>query len=140
MVDKLKFEQQEFFRFKATKAAILNSIDIKSLKNEFTRFAKVTPLELMTYIWNTYGTIDDADQSLNEQRMKQQWMPPTPIESLFEQPDDGKLFAAKGHEVIDDTKLMRWAYDNIKNTGLFDRDCEKWRKKPEKAWTEFQKF
>lgn len=143
------FQQQEFFRYKATKAAlrnlILNSIDekyIKAKKHPSTRFAKITLLDLMTYIWETYGGIDDADQTLNEQRMKSQWMPPTPIETLFEQLDDGKLFAAKGHEKIDDTQLMRWAYDNIKNTGLFDRDCEKWRKKhqSEKDWSAFQKF
>ena len=60
----------------------------------------------MTYIWDTYGTIDDADQTLNEQHMKQQWMPPTTIETLFEQLDDGKLFAAKGNEIIDDSQLM----------------------------------
>ena len=57
----------------------------------------------MTYIQDTYGTVDDADQTLNEQLMKQQWSPPTPIETLFEQLDDDKYFAAKGHEVIDDT-------------------------------------
>ena len=143
------FAQQEFFRFKATKAAlrnlILNSIDdkyIKTLKNEHTRYAKVSPLALMTHIWDTYGTVDDADQTQNEIRMKQQWNPPTPIETLFEQLEDGKHFAAKGHEVIDDTQLIRWAYDNIKRTGLFDRDCEKWRKKPQadKDWTSFQTF
>ena len=101
------FQQQEYFRFKATKAAlrnlILNSIDekyIKAKKDPSTRYAKVSPLDLMTYIWDTYGGIDDADQTLNEQRMKSQWMPPTPIETLFEQLDDGKLFAAKGHEII----------------------------------------
>ena len=51
--------------------------------------------------------------------MKQQWMPPTPIETLFEQLDDGKLFAAKGREVIDDSQLKRWAYDNVKKTSAF---------------------
>ena len=69
------FQQQEYFRFKATKAAlrnlILNSIDekyIKSKKHASTRFAKVSPLDLMTYIWDTYGGIDDADQTMNKQR------------------------------------------------------------------------
>ena len=60
------FQQQECFRFKATKAA--NSIDekyIKSKKHASTRFAKVSPLDLMTYIWDTYGGIDDADQTMN---------------------------------------------------------------------------
>ena len=114
------FSEQKYFRFKVTKAAlrnlILNSIDekyIKSLKHEFTCFAKVTTLDLITYIWDTYDTIDDADQTLYDQRMKQQWMPQTPIETLFEQLDDGKLFAAKGREVIDDSQLKRWAYDNV---------------------------
>ena len=69
------FQQQEYFRFKATKAAlrnlILNSIDekyIKSKKHASTRFAKVSPLDLMTYIWDTYGGIVDANQTMNEQR------------------------------------------------------------------------
>ena len=79
----------------------------------------------MTFIWDSYVTIDDADQALNEQCMKQHWMPPTPIETIFEQLDDSQLFAAQGNEVIDNSQLMRWAYDNVKNTSLFNRDCEK---------------
>ena len=37
---------------------------------------------------------------------------------------------------------MRWAYDNIKATGLFDKDCERWRKRPTplKTWTAFKSF
>ena len=36
---------------------------------------------------------------------------------------------------------MRWGYQNIKYTGLFNRECEKWRKKPpaDKSWTAFRK-
>ena len=49
----------------------------------------------MTSIWQTYVTIDNADETQNDLRMKQQWMRPTPIETLFEQLDDGQLFAAK---------------------------------------------
>ena len=37
---------------------------------------------------------------------------------------------------------MRWAYDNIKATGLFDKDCDRWRKRPTplKTWTAFKTF
>ena len=96
----------------------------------------------MQHIWKTYGKIDDADHTLNEQRMKAPWSPPTPIEALFDQLDDGQLFASKGNEVIDDSQLMRWAYDNIKATGLFDKDCDRWRKRPSmvKNWTAFKAF
>ena len=37
---------------------------------------------------------------------------------------------------------MRWSYDNIKSTGLFDKDCERWRKRPAmlKTWQTFKTF
>ena len=94
------------------------------------------------YIWKTYGKIDDADHTLNEQRMRAQWTPPTPIETLFDQLEDGQEYAAQGKEIINNSQLMRWAYDNIKATGLFDKDCERWRKRPTplKTWTAFKSF
>ena len=74
--------------------------------------------------------------------MKTPWSPPSPIETLFDQLDDGQEFAVKGKEIIDDSQLMRWAYDNIKSTGLFDKDCELWRKRPSatKTWTVSKAF
>ena len=79
IIHSFNFAQQEYIKFKSTKAAlrirslILNSIDetyIKSLKQDHTKYSQVSPLELMTYIWETYGAIDDADQTKNELRIK----------------------------------------------------------------------
>ena len=143
------FKQNEFMKFHATVTAlrnlILNAIDekyIQPLKHEISSYANVKLYDLLTYIWKTYGKIDDADHTLNEQRMKASWSPPTPIETLFDQLDDGQEFAAQGNEVIDNSQLMRWAYDNIKSTGLFDKDCERWRKRPPitKIWPAFKTF
>ena len=143
------FDQNKFVKYQATVTAlrnlILNAIDekyVRSLRHEISGFANVHPYDLLTYIWTTYGKIDDADHSLNEQRMRAPWNPPTPIETLFDQLEDGQEFAAQGNETIDDSQLMRWAYDNIKATGLFDKDCERWRKRPPavKTWTTFKPF
>ena len=73
--------------------------------------------------------------------MRRQWTPPQPIADLFEQLKKGQRFAATGNETIHDSQLVRWGYQNIRNTGLFDRACEKWRKKEakEKSWVEFKK-
>jgi len=92
-------------------------------------------------LWSSYGTVDDADHAANEEAMKKPWTPPVPIATLFEQLKKGQEFAARGNEIIDDTQLIRWGYQNIKNTGLFNRECEKWRKKAtkEKTWTDFKK-
>ena len=143
------FQQNEFMKYQATVTAlrnlIINSIDdkyIRTLRHDISCYANVQPYDLLQHIWKTYGKIDDADHTANEQRMKAPWSPPTPIEALFDQLDDGQLFASKGNEVIDDSQLMRWAYDNIKATGLFEKDCDKWRKRPPmlKNWSTFKTF
>jgi len=108
------FDQNEFVKYQATITAlrnlILNAIDekyVRSLRHEISGYANVHPYDLLTYIWTTYGKIDDADHSLNEQRMRAPWNPPTPIETLFDQLEDGQEFAAQGNETIDDSQLMR---------------------------------
>ena len=53
-------------------------------------------------------------------------LPQHPSKPSFDQLEDGQEFAAQGNEIIDNSQLMRWAYDNIKTTGLFDKDCERW--------------
>jgi hypothetical protein len=140
--------QQEYIKYRTTRTAlknqILNSVDdkyVSKLKHPRTKYATVTPLELLTHLWTTYGTIDQSDQTANELRMKAPWNPPAAIETLFEQLQDGQSFAERGNETISDEQLVRWGYENILATGLFDRDCSKWRKKTsDKTWTDFQAF
>ena len=140
-----EYNKQTYLKYLATVTAlrnlILNSVDNKyicKLEHEDTGYARVTPLELMTHLWDSYGTIDDADHTKNEESMKQPWSPPEPIDTLFEQLKKGQEFAAKGNETISDSQLMRWGYQNIKNTGLFNRECEKWRKRTAtKTWDDF---
>ena len=97
------FQQNEYMKFQATVTAlrtlILNAVDdkyISALKHEMSSYANVTLYALLIYIWDTFCKIDDA----NEQRMKAPWSPPIPIESLFDQLDQGKIFAANGNEII----------------------------------------
>ena len=143
-----ELQQQTHLKYVATVVAlrnlILNAVDnkyISDLEDDLTGYAKVSPLQLITHLWSSYGTVDDADHAANEEAMKKPWTPPVPIATLFEQLKKGQEFAARGNEIIDDTQLIRWGYQNIKNTGLFNRECEKWRKKAakEKSWTDFKK-
>ena len=73
------FKQNEFMKYQATVTAlcnlILKAIDekyIRSLRHHISCYANVKPYDLLQHIWNTYGKIDDADHTLNEQRMKAQ--------------------------------------------------------------------
>ena len=115
---------------------------ICKLKYERTLYAQVTPLQLMTHLWDKYGAVDIADLDKNDNRMRAPWNPPTPIETLFEQLTQGKKFAEKGGETIPDSTLIKLGFQNIQKTGLFDKPCEKWRKKPTTAqtWDDFVDF
>ena len=143
-----ELKQQTYLKYIAIEIAlrnlILNAVNdkyINELEDEDTGYAKVTPLQLMTRLWISYGTVDDADHTANEEAMKKTWTPPEPIATLFDQLKKGQEFATRGNEIIDDTQLVLWGYQNIKNTGLFNRECEKWRKKSpkDKFWIEFRK-
>ena len=59
---------------------------------------RLPPLEILTHLWTTYGEVGENDLKPNEKRMKTQWNPPTPIETLFKQLEEGQAFAAEGNE------------------------------------------
>ena len=115
---------------------------ISPLKHEITQYNQVSPLDLLDHLWTTYGDITSKDLSANEKRMTADWNPPTPIETLYKRMKEGKIYAQQGGENISNATLVRWSYEIIEHTGLFEHDLKEWRDKPEasKTWTHFQTF
>ena len=108
-------------------------------KYKLTRYAKVAPLTLLTHLWDTYDKVAIGDLNANEFRMKVQWNPPSPIESLFLQLEDGQEFSKEGNGEISDSTLVCYGYDNISATSQFTKYCTKWskRKPADQKWTDF---
>ena len=130
-------KQQNYNRYRnastALKNCILNSVDdeyIKTLKKKITWYTIVNPLELSIHLWDTYGEVTIVDLKANEAQMKMQWNPPSLIESLFLQLEEGQSFAAEGNEKNDNSILVWLGYDNIIETGQFTKYYAKWRKRP----------
>jgi hypothetical protein len=135
-------EREEYKTFCEFKIILVSMITnncpekyLTALKHPITKFRRCTPLELLTHLWNEYGTITSQDLTANYARMTAQWNPPTPIEDLYLQLRDGSEFATEGQETIDDSQLLRLCYDNISNTGLFNDALKIWRQKPPAAKT-----
>ena len=129
---------------KALRNLILNAVDdqyINELKHINTGYVKVSPLALLDHLWTEYGTIDGSDLTQNEKRMKAPWNPPAPIENLFKQLKTGQEFAFKGSEVITESVMLRYGYENIEATGLFKSPNTIWRAKDDvdKTWKNFKK-
>ena len=62
-----EYKKQTYLKYVETKIAlrilILNAVDdnyINELEDEDTGYAKVSPLQLMTNLWTSYGTVDDT--------------------------------------------------------------------------------
>lgn len=62
----------------------------------------------------------------NASRMMAAWQPPTPIDSLFQQLEDGIYFAAAANEPLVDTTVARMGYNIMVATGLFTEACREW--------------
>ena len=74
--------------------------------------------------------------------MKAPWNPPTPIEELFKQLREGQELAEMGGEQITESQLVRYDYDHVFDTGLFNDACTKWRNKDQTyhTWDNFKSF
>jgi hypothetical protein len=112
------------------------------MKNPVTGFGNVTCLTLLTHLRNNYGNITEQELEANILRMQAQWNPPTPIESLFMQIEDGVAFAAEGLDEPTKPTVLRWAYDIVATTGRYDIACREWRQfNPDpktKNWAKFK--
>jgi hypothetical protein len=92
-----------------------------------TGFRNKTILQLLTYLHTTFGNISEKELELNTARMQLQWNPPSAIEALFLQLENGVSFATAGKDAPTKPTVLRWAYNNIEQTGCFDIACREWR-------------
>jgi hypothetical protein len=108
--------------------AKVDVIYIKALYDATVGFGNVTCLELLQHLKTNYGIIKQEELEENTKRMNTPWNPPTPIEALFDQLDEGVIFATAGGEPPAPSTVVRMGYNIIEVTGLFVTPCTEWRK------------
>jgi len=118
----------------------VHPVYIRALYDTSVGFGNVTTLQLLTHLWTHYGVITQDELDANNARMSQAWSPPTPIEVLFTQLEEGVIFATAGGEVPAPAAVVRMGYNIVEATGLFETPCREWRKLPpaQKTMAEFQ--
>jgi hypothetical protein len=97
---------------------------------------------MLTHLWTTYGEIKSDDLDLNDTNMAKPWHPTSPIETLFQQIDDGIAFASAGGSPINDNTAVRIIYKIVFDTGVFELPCHDWRARPtnQKTLAHFKTF
>jgi hypothetical protein len=143
-----KAKKEEFILYHNADTALRNlliaavpPIFLADQRDPMTGFGNKTVLQLLTYLHTTFGSISEKDLELNTARMQLQWNPPTAIEALFLQLEDGVSFATSGHDAPTKPTVLRWAYNNIEKTGRFDIACREWRQMDSSAkdWLTFKR-
>jgi hypothetical protein len=104
---------------------------IRALYDDTLGFGNVTCLQLLLHLWHNYGRITQTELDANLLRMAAAWTPPTPIESLFAQLEDGIRFATAGNDPPSMPTVVRQGYNIVYATGLFDVACREWRCLPD---------
>jgi hypothetical protein len=107
-----------------------------------TGFGNKTVLQLLAYLHTTFGSISEKELEQNTALVQLQRKPPTAIEALFPQFENGVSFATAGQDAPAKPTILRWAYNIIEKTGLFDIACREWRQMDPntKDWSLFKSY
>ena len=142
-INRVFYDNQATFRtYMETDKALRNQL-IAAIPADYLRgladpelgLGSVTCLTILSHLWDTWGAITQIELDANSLRMHTPWHPPTPIDKLFTQLDDGVRFATAGNDTPSAPSVVRLGYNLILATGLFDVPCRDWRAKPEAAKT-----
>jgi hypothetical protein len=107
----------------------VTKVYISAILNPIIGIENTTCLTLLTHLHDTYGTITEAELNRNLDRMKSQWKPPTSIDILFTQINDGVAFATAGGDPPTGLSIISIAYNIVAATGRFDVATREWRAK-----------
>jgi hypothetical protein len=142
-INRIFYENQLTFRtYQETDKALRNQIllaipadYLRELADPELGLGSVSCLQILTHLWTTWGTITQTELDANALRMAAPWHPPTPIDKLFTQLDDGVRFATAGNDTPSAPSVVRLGYNLVHATGLFEVPCRDWRARAEATKT-----
>ena len=115
---------------------VVLNIYLQELCDMITKFGNIELHVIIKHLQDNYGTISVQDLDTNDKRRKTIKFLPDPIEILFNRLFDGKHFAEKAGDTMEDSVLTRIGYNTIADNGLFQQACYEWRKlsKVQQSW------
>ena len=87
----------------------------------------ITPLQIIKHLYATYVGIDEMDLETNKINIMQPYSPDQPVAILLEQLEYWRLFAAAGHQMLHDHKLIAKGETLLPNTTSFNQDTQDWK-------------
>lgn len=92
-------------------------------------YANVSTLDILTHLDTTYGKVNEDDLDRNLTELHRPWQVSSPIETLFIQLDNCRVFA-EATDPISEATAVRAGLLNLENTACFTDAIREWRNKP----------
>jgi hypothetical protein len=128
---------------KALKQLLVGAVDemfIRSLQTKYLGYLNVSTRQILDHLYAQYARISSSDLQDNDVKFKTPYDPNLPIESLFDQIENGIDYAAAGLSPYSTEQVTNNAYQLIYATGMFVDDCKVWKRHTAayKTWDQFK--
>lgn len=128
---------------KALKQLLVGAVDdmfIRSLQTKYLGYLNVSTRQLLDHLYAQYARISAADLQANDITFKKPYDPNMPIETLFDQIDNGIDYAAAGLSPYTAEQVINNGFQLLYATGMFLEDCKIWKRRPAeyKTWNQFK--
>jgi hypothetical protein len=128
---------------KALKQLLLGAVDemfVRCLQTKYIGYLNVSTRTILDHLYAQYARISSADILANDITFKTAYDPNMPIETLFDQIENGIDFAAAGLTPYTPEQVVTNAYQLVYATGMFLDDCKVWKRRDAayKTWEHFK--
>ena len=107
----------------------VDEIYLKAIQDRVTEYTNVTLYDMLQHLYNNYGKITEDKLEKNRQEMNKAYSVTMTIETVFAQMEDCVDFADAAQSPFSQTQILNTALLLIQKTGVFNKECCKWRKK-----------
>jgi hypothetical protein len=120
------------------KSQLTSAVDplfIDELRDDTMGFANASTLQLLSHLHATYGAVRSDQLEANAMRLDRQWNPSDPIETVWQNAQECRRFAASGLDPISESTAVRKTVTMFEKSGVLADAIRDWRKRPDPEWT-----
>ena len=100
-----------------------------SLKNESTSFNNVNVIQIMDYLYTSYGKVEDIEIKKNQVTTMTAYMPDPPMAILTNQLEEGIYFVRAGNQYITYVMMISKGITLSYNMLVLTKDIKWWNRK-----------
>ena len=127
----------------ALKNQLIKAVDevyLKAIQHPITEYTSLTLITMLQHLYDTYGKITEERLEKNREEMTATYDVAVPIDNLFTRIEECVDFADAARSPYSQAQILSISFLIIQKTGLFNKECRKWRKKDpaDKTWALFK--